>query len=179
MIFWKEPYKEIADRIERNLPEIQFIDLWHEQISYLSEELEFPSPAVFIDFNVVSADDLGEHIQKGDIQIDMRLFYETFSDTYNGSVTQDTALEFLESLTKLHALFHGKSGDTYSEMRRISMSREDSGGVGNLYRISFQCNIIDESAKVLFTDGEFSGIKIKPDHIPVKEKDKDSLYFIQ
>ena len=47
MIFWKEPYKEIADRIERNLPEIQFIDLWHEQISYLSEELEFPSPAVF------------------------------------------------------------------------------------------------------------------------------------
>jgi hypothetical protein len=39
-------------------------------------------------------------------------------------------------------------------MRRVDMNREDSGGAGNLYRISFECLVTDYSAKVLFTEVE-------------------------
>lgn len=175
MVYWKEMYTEIAEKIQHFLPKIEFIDLWHEQVSYLTEELPFPTPAVFIDFNTIDTEDMGELVQQLEVQIDMRLFYETFSDTYKGAVMQQEALSFLDSLTELHALFHGKSGTSYSEMRRVYTGREESGGAGNLYRISFQCKAADYSAKELYTDGEFSGIDIVPETIVKPEADQ-SLY---
>jgi hypothetical protein len=154
MQYWTEIYKEIAGRINDNLPEIRWIDLWHDQVNFLSEELPFDTPSVFIGFSTVSIDDRSALVQDCDTQIDMYLFYETFSDTYTGSYNQDRAIEFLESLTRLNALFHGKNGNSYSPMRRVDMRREDSGGSGNLYRISFQCMITDYSAQNIFTETE-------------------------
>jgi hypothetical protein len=152
MVFWSDLYKEIAGRITANLKNIRWVDLWHEQVSFLDEELPFPAPAVFIGFGTISADDTGQLVQQCSTQIDMYLFFETFSDTYDGSSNRAGALEFLEELTRLHALFHGKSGENYSAMRRIDMNRMDSGGAGNLYRISFECLVTDYSAQELFTE---------------------------
>nr|DAR79130.1 MAG TPA: hypothetical protein [Caudoviricetes sp.] len=154
MEYWTDLYKEIAARITDNLPEIAWVDLWHEQVNYLTEELPFPVPAVFLAFDTIQTDDRGKLIQDCNTQIDMYLFYETFSDTYTGSLSQNSALVFLNQLTRLHALFHGKSGSTFSAIRRVELRREDSGGAGNLYRISFQCLITDYSAQRLFTESQ-------------------------
>lgn len=152
MEYWTDLYNEIADRIGEHLPEIEWIDLWHEQVNYLTEELPFPVPAVFIAFNTIATDDRGGLVQDCDTQIDLYLFYETFSDTYVGSANRESALRFLDQLTRLHALFHGKSGRTFSAMRRTDMRHEESGGAGNLYRISFQCLVVDYSAEHIFTE---------------------------
>lgn len=154
MQYWKEVYIELAEKINRNLPAIEWCDLWHDQVSYLSAELPFSSPAVFIGFSTITIEDRGERTQVCDTQIDFYLFHETFSDTYHGSYNQDSALEYLDILTMLYALFHGKKGKTYNEMRRVDMRREESGGAGNLYRISFQCLITDYSAQKLFNETE-------------------------
>jgi len=154
MTYWSEIYTEIAEKIKANIEEIRWIDLWHEQVNYLTEELPFPTPALFIGFSTAGTEDLGSLVQNCNLQIDFHLFYETFSDSYDGSYNQAGALEFLERLTELHALFHGKTGEHYSEMRRIDMMREDSGGAGNLYRISFECLVTDYSAKILFNEVE-------------------------
>ena len=82
----------------------------------------------------------------------MYLFYETFSDTYLGSDNRERALAYLNTLTRLHALFHGKNGLNYSSMRRVAMKDEESGGAGNLYRISFQCLVTDYSAQKMFVE---------------------------
>lgn len=161
MIYWSELYKEITGRIKSNLPDVQWVDLWHEQINYLTEELPFPTPAVFVGFGTREADDAGTLVQNLTVQVDLRLFYETFSDTYDGSANQDKALAFLDRLTELHALFHGKSGQYFTEMRRIDMSREESGDAGNLYRISFECLVTDYSAQVLFTEADMNGREIE------------------
>lgn len=152
MEYWNEIYKEIAEKIITNLPEIRWCDLWHEQINYLSQELPFPTPAVFLSFNTLNTEDRGLLVQNCELQIDMYLYYETFADTYSGSYNQDGALEFLTELTKLHALFHGKSGRNYSAMRRTDIKREESGDAGNLYRISFECIITDYSAQIIFNE---------------------------
>ena len=152
MTYWSEIYLEIAEKIKANIEQVRWIDLWHEQVSYLPEELPFPTPAVFIDFNTREANDTGLLVQELLVQVDLRLFYETFSDSYDGSCNQAGALEFLDRLTELHALFHGKHGEHFSEMRRIDMTREDSGGAGNLYRISFECIVTDYAAKELFNE---------------------------
>lgn len=180
MEYWTDLYNEIADRITEKLPETAWIDLWHEQVNYLTDELPFPVPAIFVAFNTIATDDRGGLVQDCDTQIDLYLFYETFSDTYVGSTNRDSALRFLDQLTRLHALFHGKSGRNFSAMRRTDMRREESGGAGNLYRISFQCLVTDYSAQHLFTetcrrDAEISITnQISPEH----REQKEAMYDI-
>jgi len=143
---WKELYTELAEKITNNLPAVQWVDLWHEQVQYLTSELPFPVPAVFIGFQILDIEDKSEKIQNCNTQVDIYLFYETFSDTYVGAYNQASALDYLNSLNDIHALLHGESGSSYSSMRRIDMKREESGGSGNLYRISFACLVEDAGA---------------------------------
>lgn len=154
MEYWSDLYEEIADKANKNLAEIEWIDLWHEQVSYLTAELPFPTPALFLAFSLIGADDRGTLVQDCNTQIDIYLFFETFSDTYFGSANKDRATDYLRTLTRLNALFHGKNGNNYSEMRRVDMQRIDSGDAGNLYRISFQCLVTDYSAQLLFNETE-------------------------
>lgn len=146
MQYWSDLYKELAKKITDNLPEIRWYDLWHEQVNYLSTELPFPTPSVFISFKTLSIEDKGILAQTCDTQIDFYLFYETFADSYEGSYNQESALSFLDQLTELHKLFHGTSGANYSQMRRVDLDRVESGEAGNLYRISFHAVVDDTSA---------------------------------
>jgi hypothetical protein len=179
MVYWTELYKEIAEKITANIEQIKWVDLWHEQVNYLTEELPFPTPAVFIGFNTNGIDNNGKLVQQCNVQLDLWLFYETFTDTYDSSLNQDDAMEFLERLTELHALFHGKSGEHYSEMRRIDMNREESGGAGNLYRISFECLVTDYSAQKLFTEVQMPKRELViKDQIPPIDSEKFNIYGI-
>ncbi len=151
---WTDLYKELAERINDNLTEIRWFDLWHNQISFLTSELPFPTPSLFVSFKTIGIDDKGLLVQDVNTQIDFYLFYETFSDTYLGSSNQDTAINFMQTLTDIHKLFHGVSGINFGIMRRVDMNQEDASGAGNLYRISFQCLVEDASAmkEVVKTD---------------------------
>lgn len=161
MELWNDLYKELAEKITQNLDQIQWVDLWHEQINYLTTELPFSTPAVFLAFNAVQIDDRSLLAQDVNTQVDCYLFYETFSDTYMESYNQNSALEFLEQLTELHKLFHGTDGDNYTEMRRVDLKREDSGDAGNLYRISFQCMVYDNSASKQYKNKEVKDIDLQ------------------
>ena len=178
MEYWNELYKELAEKIKENLPAIEWIDLWHDQVSFLTEELPFPTPAVFIGFTLLNTEDSGELVQQCNVQVDMYLFFETFSDTYAGSYNQDSALKFLQELTKLHALFHGKNGESYSPMRRTGMSREESGGAGNLYRISFECLTTDYSAKALFIEVQNPDAEVELTKGPPDRKPEEGFYDV-
>ncbi|MEA4981405.1 MAG: hypothetical protein VB066_01680 [Paludibacter sp.] len=166
MQYWTDLYLELANKIKDNIEQIEWVDLWHEQVGYLTEELPFPTPAVFISFILLNADDKGLKGQLCNTQIDFYLFFETFSDTYLGSVNQDSATGFLNKLTELHKLFHATSGINYSEMRRVGMNREDSGGAGNLYKISFQCVVDDMSTMPDITEEEVNDINISRENTP-------------
>lgn len=111
-----------------NTPEIEHIDMWHEQVSFLDEEHPFLSPAVFIEFNTLGIEDEGLLVQRLHTQIDFRLFYETFSDTCEGAEMQEEALSFLDLLTLLGMMLHGKRGRT-SHASNAPMSGGKSRGV--------------------------------------------------
>ena len=49
-------------------------------------------------------------------------------------------------MDKIQTTFHGANGENFSAMRRIGFAPEDTGGAGNLYRISFSCLMQDTSA---------------------------------
>ncbi|HBL74234.1 MAG: hypothetical protein A2W90_17940 [Bacteroidetes bacterium GWF2_42_66] len=171
-------YNEIAQRITTKITEIKWVDLWHEQVSFLTDELPFPTPAIFIGFSTNSCEDLAQLIQQCDMQIDLYLFFETFSDTYQGSYNQASAINFLRLLTKLYTAFHGVSGTHFQTMRRVDMRREDSGGAGNLYRITFNCNVEDASAKREYDQTEVNEIVILKGKSPDPAPETEPLFHI-
>jgi len=143
---WENLYTELAEKVNNNINQIEWLDLWHNQVGFLVEEHPFPTPAVFFSFRMTSAENLGNKAQDANVQIDMYYFYETFLDTNDGAFNQESALDFLKVTTDLHKLFHGTTGVNYSEMTRVGFAPVDTGSAGNLYKISFSCKVIDETA---------------------------------
>ena len=165
-MIWSNIYKELSvrimgmrqmiDRLEElspelaeeliSVPDVRYIDLWHEQTGQLDEELPFPTPAVFIGFNTLESADIGTLAQDIRLQVDLYVFWETFADTYDGAIMQTEALDYLNLMTVLNVLLHGYTGEYFSTMRKTGFQRMDSGGAGNLYRASFECMVRDYSA---------------------------------
>ncbi|WP_438710845.1 hypothetical protein ACSTS3_19600 [Aquimarina muelleri] len=144
---WKDLYQEHATAIENKMPEIEWFDLWHNQVNFLTEEHPFSTPALFVSYRTIGTEDIGEKVQKVNLQVDFYLYYETFLDTFKGAYNQQSALAFIDLMDKINATFHGTSGENYSEMRRINFAPVDTGNAGNLYRISYSCVLLDYSAK--------------------------------
>jgi len=140
-----DEYEDIRDRLKQ-VPSIKHLDLWHDQISFLDEEHEFPTPAIFFEFNTLGITDNGMLTQRIITQIDFHIYYETFTDTYAGAIMQEDAYNFLDLITLYGMMFHGRSGQCFGTMRRTGIQREDSGSAGNLYRISFETELSDYSA---------------------------------
>jgi len=197
-MIWSNIYKEISERIMNmrllleNLedlspelvaelaavPDVEYIDLWHEQTDHLDEEHPFPTPAVFIAFNTLDTEDNGVLVQDMKLQLDLYVFWETFSDTYDGAVMQEEALNYLNLLTVLNVLFHGYTSDNFSTLRKTGFQRMDSGGAGNLYRVSFECPVRDYSAQELhgIADMADRDITVSDGPIPERMENGENLY---
>jgi hypothetical protein len=163
---WKQLYAEHTAKIADQIPEIVWQDLWHNQVNFLETEHPFQTPANFLSYRSVRIEDNGLKTQKVRVQVDFYLFYETFADTYLGASNQDTALEFIDLLDKINAVFHGTDGESYSNMRRTSFAPVDTGNAGNLYRVSFECDVIDYSAIKNYVEYEIDEIKVDLDQTP-------------
>lgn len=168
---FKELYKELADLLTAKIPAIQWVDLWNSQVYNLDGEHPFPAPAVFLAFRSSRMDDAGVKLQKVQMQVDVFLFYETFLDTFKGAYNQVEALEFLDIMDSINKELHGGSGVSYSNMKRLSFSPVDTGGAGNLYSITYTCELMDYSAVKEWEEGEFNGLEIEPNG--------DNNYIIQ
>lgn len=148
---WGDLYEELCLKAQ-NIPGVQWMDLWHNQVGFLVEEHPFPTPALFFQFRILSVEGDGENVQELNLQVDMYYFYETFLDTFNGAYNQADALQYLNTLTDIYKVFHGSSGDNYTEMTRSGFRPVDTGSAGNLYVTSFACRTIDFAGIVNYED---------------------------
>ncbi|QAR30650.1 hypothetical protein EQP59_04460 [Ornithobacterium rhinotracheale] len=57
---WQDLYKELAEKITNKMPQISWVDLWHNQVSFLADEHRFNTPAVFIALRSGRIEDIGE-----------------------------------------------------------------------------------------------------------------------
>jgi hypothetical protein len=157
---WKEVYLQIAERINSGLPEIAWVDLWHEQVPNTDDEYGFPSPAVFVAFRSTKISDRTNLVQEVELQVDLYLFQETTAKSQQGSSNQAEALGYLDTLTKLNKFFHGYTTETFSTMRKIDISCIDSSMSRYLYRISFSCMLEDTSAMPTYAERTYDEIEI-------------------
>ena len=47
---WTNLYRELARIIQEKIPQIYWIDLWHNQVNFLQDEHPFQTPAIFLSF---------------------------------------------------------------------------------------------------------------------------------
>ncbi|MFA9212493.1 MAG: hypothetical protein ACEQSR_01415 [Candidatus Methylacidiphilales bacterium] len=155
----KNLYLELAELLA-TITEIKWIDLWHNQVNFIEDEHEFPTPAVFLSFRALNADDMAQNIQNLELQVEVYLYFETFADTYKDSVNQESALAFLDILNKIYIKLQGTEGTNYQNMRRIGFNAVDTGGAGNLYQTVFNCTSTDFSAQKTYLEAETDELNI-------------------
>jgi hypothetical protein len=141
-----EVYIELCERMAEKMPHINHQDLWHEQVGFLEDEHPFEGPALFYEFRGIDDEELGELVQRLDLQIDVYLFYETFLDTSHDSYNQGDAIAMLKDLSNINKYLHGYVGTAVDNISRLGFQRVQTGGAGNLYRVSFMAQTKDHSA---------------------------------
>lgn len=174
---WSELYKELANTIS-SVEKVKWIDLWHDQINFLETEHRFPAPAVFLNFRILNAEDIGEKAQMLTTQIEVYVFYETFADTYKGSVNQNSALEFLNLLDEIHKTLHGSGGEVYNNMRRTGTLPIDTGNAGNLYQLTFECQVADNGAKKQYVKANTNDVTVGDDFVDASENEEPDEFII-
>lgn len=172
---WHELYNELGGKLTQEISQIQWLDLWHNQIGFLVEEHPFPIPAVFLAFRILDSQDLSDKTQKVNVQVDVYYFYETFLDSFQGAYNQQDAMEYLTTISDIHKVLHGSSGTNYSEMRRVGFKDVDTGSAGNLYLQSFACLVIDDSAAPNYDQAAPGDISYGKGESPAKQKGNDYL----
>lgn len=157
---FEDLYTELSDYLDTRIPELRWIDLWHNQVNFLDDEHAFPTPAVFLSFRSISTQDVGIRVQDVNLQVDCYVYHETFADTYKGSWNRSDALAFLKLQNDVYAILQGTSGENFSNMRRVGFGPVDTGGAGNLYLVSFQCQIRDYAAATRWENAELNEMTV-------------------
>jgi len=102
------PEAGIPPREERNprgkvlkeqIETIEFVDKYRGQLD-TPGIFTFPRPAVFISFGRFEWQSMVNGSQKGEGLIKFRIVVENYADSYEGSVNQDLALDFLNLMKK-------------------------------------------------------------------------------
>lgn len=161
-------YLELCEAVSAQIPEVEWQDLWHNQVNFLEDEHPFPTPAWFYAIRILDTEDASEKAQDCNVQVDIYHYFETFNDTYAGSYNQEGALDFLRNCQKAFELLHGTTGNTYSEMRRVGFTPVDTGSAGNLYRQSFVCKLRDLSAMKRYNE-------VTPNEITIERADAPAV----
>jgi hypothetical protein len=161
----KNIYNELATNLSA-IDGVKWVDLWNSQVYNLDGEHPFPAPAIFLAFRTRSIEDVGVKVQALNAQVDVFLFYETFLDTFHGAYNKNEALAYLDMIDAINTLLHGSSGTYYKSMRRTGFSPVDTGGAGNLYSITYDCLIVDDSAQTKYGEGTFKDLEIDPTDEP-------------
>lgn len=174
----KALYLELSNKLAQ-LDNIRWVDLWHEQVTFMEDEHPFPAPAIFLSFRLLDSEEMGELVQNGLMQVEVYLFYETMSDSYVGSVNQQSATSFLELLENIYKSLQGSRGENYSEMRRTGFYPVNTGDAGNLYVSIFECRVVDESAKKSYADAGELDVEVSNEPAPEVAPDEESAFIVK
>ena len=72
---WTDLYLELANKIKETMPEVLWVDLWHNQVNFLSSEHPFRTPAIFLRFRSLGTKDQGQKQQEVNLQVDFYLYF--------------------------------------------------------------------------------------------------------
>lgn len=165
---WTEAYKELCLLLDSAVPEIKHKDMWYEQINFPKDDYPYPDRSLFMDIKIDQIETLAQNIQDLECTITFYFVFNTFSETYHGSVNQNTALEFVDICSKLHGTLQGLSGANFSPMDRTKDERfVTREGFLNVREMAYETIIRDYSALKEYRSHVITAIGLDDSEAPV------------
>ena len=119
----KEIYKDLTERLRSIVDgngerRIKHIDLWNQNVAFISEEESWPMPAVFIEFGEINWKAVkGPRLfWKGEGMVMLHIVSEWHGTAADGSEELDNNLECWHLADEIHRKIEGCCGSTYSNL---------------------------------------------------------------
>lgn len=158
---WLEAYLELCAIFRAEVPEIQHIDLWYDQLNYADEEYPYPEKCLFMEFNTVGIETLGGNVQDLNTQVRFIFAFDTLSDSYDQSDNQAIALSFGKVMRKIHKTLQGRSGNNFSSLNRVGMGKELAPASCITYAQTYSTIIRDYSALQVTDTTQLQNVKVE------------------
>ena len=110
----KQIYKAICEAIARDIPEVQFLDLWNDNITELNGGKIWPTPAVFVEFEQIEWKQAGRGVRRGDVPVRLHIITKTVPFNGYSDARQEKALEYFDLIDKVNAAMQGLHGKNFS-----------------------------------------------------------------
>ena len=110
----KQIFQAICTRLTDRVPDIQFIDLWNNNVATLNGGAVWPMPAVFVEFEEIEWRQQNNGARRSDIAV--RLHIVTRAVATHGYTDQKMpdALAFLDLIERINTAMQGLRGDNFS-----------------------------------------------------------------
>ena len=122
---------------------LPWAELNRGQIQHLTKELGIPLPAVLISFPEINYSQLGAGLTEGDVIVRITSLFESFADSYFGSVNQDIALQYLEFNDLLFQTLEGLKGATFSNLTRTNETEDDDYDFLIITNTDYTCTLLE------------------------------------
>lgn len=124
---------------------IKFMDLWNEQPNFPELAESYDHPALFFEYNATSINDLGKLSQQVPLMVSLYFCDVSYLDSGSLSDAQNEALSYLDKLGIIHELLHGYADPAVGVLRRAGIAKVGVQTNVLVYRLDFQCTMIDDS----------------------------------
>lgn len=102
----KQLYLDIKNKIkaikdDNDLQLIKHFDIWNQQVDFLEAETPFQYPAVFIEFEPIQWQTLGNRMQQAELVVKIHIVIRWLAQTADYSPTESDALDYLDIPDKI------------------------------------------------------------------------------
>lgn len=112
----KEIFTAVAGRIAEQVPEIQYIDLWNEQLAETTTATAFPTPSLFVEFEQYELVQNANHVTQADIGLCIHIVTRTVTCNGTADSRMQQALGFLDLIDRVNGALVSLSGDGFSTL---------------------------------------------------------------
>lgn len=110
----KQIFQTICTRLADRVPDIQFIDLWNNNVATLSGGAVWPMPAVFVEFEEIEWRQQNNGARRGDIAVRLHIVTRAVATHGHTDQKMPDALAFLDLIERINTAMQGLRGDNFS-----------------------------------------------------------------
>ena len=116
----KQLFLAIVQRLTEKVPQVQFIDLWNEQVATIQTGSTWPLPAVFIEFEAYDVHQQANHVRTAEVPV--RLHIVTRAQNYNGSKDErmTCALAYFDLIDDINRAMTGLCGELFATFQHTA-----------------------------------------------------------
>lgn len=110
----KQIFQAICVRLTERVPDIQFIDLWNNNVQTINGGAVWPLPAVFVEFEQIEWRQQNNAARRGDVAVRLHIITRAIATHGHDDPKISDALGFLNLIDQINAAMQGLRGDNFT-----------------------------------------------------------------